>query len=234
MSDTVVNKSPGAGAAEPQAEPFVPQEMHFAPIFGLIICWTGDMDEGERVIAPLREVAEPVMDMVQPMPYTALQSMLDGGGPYGTRAYMKAEFLPELSDEVIDKLAGHGAARPGPLVQLLLEPMGGAISKTGEGESALGRRDVRWCYHALSLWMEPGQEAEDAHVAWAKELAADVAPETTTGVYLNYTSDEGEDRVRSSYGAEKYARLQALKDEYDPSNLFHLNQNIAPSGTADA
>src|SRR5205807_9009593 len=129
-----------------------------------------------------------------------------------------------LSDAAITKLVKHGGSPPGPLAQLLREPMGGAISKTADDESALGRRDVRWCYHALSLWMEPGQEAEDAHVAWAKELAGDLAPETTTGVYLNFVSDEGEDRVRSSYGAEKYARLQALKDVYDPANLFHLNQ----------
>jgi hypothetical protein len=172
------------------------------------------------------------MDMVQPMPYTALQSMLDAGGQYGTRAYMKAEFFEDLSDEGIAKLVEHGARRPGPLVQLLLEPMGGAIARTGEEESALGRRDVRWCYHALSLWMEPDQETADAHVAWARGLAADLASETTTGVYLNFTSDEGEERVRSAYGPRKYARLVALKDEYDPDNLFRRNQNIKPSNGA--
>jgi hypothetical protein len=210
-------------------EPFVPPEMHFKPILGLVICWTGDHAEGERVIAPIREVAQPMMDMVAPMPYTALQSMLDGGGHPGTNAYMKAEFMNELSDAAIEKLVAHGAARPGPMVQLLLEPMGGAISRKGEDETPLGRRDVRWCYHALSMWMEPGQEAYDAHMAWPRELAADLEPETTDGVYLNYTSDEGEERVRKSYGPEKYDRLVALKDKYDPSNLFHLNQNIKPS-----
>jgi hypothetical protein len=224
----------GAGIAFISAppEPFVPAEMHFKPVVAMIICWTGDHQEGERVIAPIREAAQPVMDMVQPMPYTALQSMLDAGGPYGTRAYMKAEFFEDLSDEAIAKLVEHGARRPGPLVQLLLEPMGGAIAKTGEEESALGRRDVRWCYHALSLWMEPDQQTADAHVAWARGLAADLASETTTGVYLNYTSDEGEDRVRSAYGPGKYARLVALKDEYDPDNLFRRNQNIKPSNGA--
>ena len=115
------------------------------------------------------------------------------------------------------------------MVQLLLEPLGGAIGRVGEDDSALGRRDVRWCYHALSMWMEPGQETEDAHVAWAKELSADLAPHATTGVYLNFTSDGGEERVRSTYGPVKYARLVALKDQYDPDNLFRLNQNIKPS-----
>jgi hypothetical protein len=221
----------GAGVAFVSAppEPFVPPEMHFKPVLGVIICWTGDQEEGERVVAPIREAAQPVMDVVQPMPYVALQSMLDAGGPHGIRAYMKAEFMDELSNEAIEKLVEHGAARPGPMVQLLLEPMGGAIAEVDADEGALGRRDVAWCYHALSLWMEPDQETADAHVSWAKQLSSELAPHTTTGVYLNFTSDEGEDRVRSAFGPEKYARLQALKDEYDPSNLFRLNQNIAPS-----
>jgi FAD/FMN-containing dehydrogenase len=214
-------------------EPFVPEEMHFAPIAGLVICWTGDMEEGERVVAPIREVAQPVMDMVQPIPYTALQSMLDAGGPPGINAYIKAEFLPELNDEVIAKLIRHGASRPGPMAQLLLEPLGGAITRADAKDSALGRRDVAWVYHALSMWMDPSQEAADAHFAWARELAGDLAPHTTTGVYLNFTSDEGEDRVRETYGSERYDRLVALKDRYDPTNLFHLNQNIRPSAHAN-
>src|SRR5439155_599365 len=89
--------------------------------------------------------------------------------------------------------------------QLLLEPMGGAISKMGDDETALGRRDVSWCYHALAMWMEPGEEAEAAHRDWARKLATDLEPETTEGVYLNFTSDEGEERVRKS-GTDSLAR----------------------------
>jgi hypothetical protein len=211
-------------------EPFVPEEMHFAPIVGLVICWTGEHEEGERVVAPIREVAQPVMDMVGPVPYTALQSMLDGGAPHGVRGYMKAEFLGELSDEMIEKFVRHGSSRPGPMTQLLLEPMGGAISRVAANETAIGRRDVLWCYHALALWMDPEESTAEAHIAWARDLSKDLAPHTTPGVYLNYTSDHGEQRVRETYGAERYERLVELKDRYDPTNLFHLNQNIAPSG----
>ena len=221
----------GGGAAFLSAppEPFVPEEMHFAPIFAVIVCWTGDMDAGERAVAPIRQVAQPVMDMVGPMPYTALQSMLDPAWPRGINGYFKAEFLTDLDEQAIEKLTRHGAARPGPMVQLLLEPLGGAMSRIDANDSALGRRDLPWIYHALSLWLEPGQEAADAHVAWARELAADMAPHTAPGVYLNFTSDEGEERVRGTYGPERYARLVALKDRYDPTNAFHLNQNIKPS-----
>ncbi|MFL5779838.1 MAG: FAD-binding oxidoreductase [Thermoleophilaceae bacterium] len=215
-------------------EPFVPQEMHFQPAVGMVICWTGDLEEGERVVAPLREVMQPAVDMVQPMPYAALQSMLDAGGPKGINAYMKAEFMTELDDDAIEKLVSHGNARPGPMTQLLIEPMGGAIGHVSEHETALGRRDVKWCFHALAMWMDDDQDTADAHVAWARELAEDMGPHTTDGVYLNFTSDEGDARVRSTYGPEKYARLVALKDRYDPGNLFRLNQNIRPSGAAVA
>jgi FAD/FMN-containing dehydrogenase len=209
--------------------PVVPEEMHFKPIVGLIVCWTGEREEGERVLEPLREAAQPVMDMVDMIPYTVLQSMLDDGGPYGVKAYMKAEFMPEMSDEVVDKLVAYGGSRPGPMVQLLLEPLGGAIARMSEDETALGRRDVPWCYHALALWMDPDQATADAHVAWAKQLGEDMKPHTTSGAYLNFMSDDAEERVRSTYGPEKYARLVALKDKYDPQNLFRLNANIRPS-----
>jgi hypothetical protein len=234
MEDAPDDLGGAIGFVSAPPEPFVPPEMHFKPICGLILCWTGDHAEGERVIAPIREAAQPVMDMVGPMPYTALQSMLDGGGAKGTRAYMKAEFMDELTDEAIDRFVAHGNDRPGPMTQLLLEPMGGAIGRVPDGGSALGSRDVKWCYHALSMWMEPGREAEDAHVAWARGLAAELEPHTTDGVYLNYTSDEGETRVRQTFGEEGYARLVELKDRYDPGNMFHLNQNVRPSIEAAA
>ena len=236
MNDYMAGAPDDLGAAvafvSAPPEPFVPQEMHFKPVVGIVICWTGEHDEGERVVNAIREVAQPVMDMVQPMPYTALQSMLDAAGPKGIRAYMKAEFMEDLDEAAIEKLVEHGMNRPGPMVQLLIEPMGGAISRVPDGATALGRRDVPWCYHALGMWMEPDAETADAHVAWTRALAEDVEPHTTGGVYLNYTSDVGEDRVRASYGAEKYDRLVALKDRYDPGNLFRLNQNIKPSGRA--
>ena len=232
MEDAPEDLGVGIAFVSAPPEPFVPPEMHFKPITGIVVCWTGSQEEGEKVCAPIREVAQPVMDMVGPIPYAALQSMLDGGGPHGTRGYFKAEFLPELSDDVIAKAVGHGHNRPSPTTQLLFEPMGGAMKNVDDDDSAVGRRDIPWCYHALAMWMEPGQEVEDTHRAWARGLQADLEPHTTTGVYLNFTSDSvDDDRVRKTFGPEKYARLQALKDQYDPQNLFRLNQNIKPSAS---
>jgi FAD/FMN-containing dehydrogenase len=232
MRDAPDDLGVGVAFVSTPPDPNIPPEMHFQPVIGIVVCWSGDQAEGERVVAPIRKVAQPLMDQVGPMPYTALQSMLDDSGPKGTRAYMKAEFLDELTDEAIDVLAKHGASRPGPMVNLLLEPLGGAIGRVGDDETALGRRDVPWCFHALSMWMQPDVDTADAHVKWAHELADDMRPHTTPGVYLNFTSDGGEERVRSTYGPEKYARLVALKDKYDPGNLFRLNQNIRPSADA--
>jgi FAD binding domain/Berberine and berberine like len=231
MADAPEDLGTGVAFVSAPPEPFVPEEMHFKPVVGIVVCWTGSKEEGEKVLAPIREVAQPLMDMVDVMPYVALQSMLDGGGPYGIRGYVKAEFLSELSDDAIATLVQQGSNRPGPMAQLLLEPLGGAIAKTSEEETALGRRDVKWCYHALSMWMDPSQEAADAHVAWAKGLTEALKSYTRDGVYLNFTSEDDDDRVRSTYGP-KYERLQALKAKYDPDNLFHRNANIKPSTAA--
>jgi hypothetical protein len=229
MVDAPEDLGAGIGFISAPPAPHVPEEMHFKPVVGILICWTGSKEEGERVLAPIREVAQPVLDMVGDMPYTVLQSMLDDGGPYGVRGYLKAEFMEEMTDEAIDTLVAHGASRPGPMIQLLLEPLGGAIAKVDEDDTAISRRDVAWCYHALSMWMDPSQEAEDAHIQWVRDLTESMKPHTTNGVYLNFTSEDDDDRVRGTYSPEKYARLVALKDKYDPQNLFRLNANIKPS-----
>ena len=212
--------------------PFVPEAARGKPVVGIVICWTGEHEEGERVVAPLREAAQPVVDLVGPMPYAALQSMLDEGGPHGTRAYMKAEFLEELTDEVIEKLMSHG-----------LRP---ARAHGADPDRADGRRDrarrrggdrARPARRAVVL---PRARAVAGARAGGRRRAHRVGArpcrgpraDTTSGVYLNYTSDEGTERVRSSYGTERDERLVELKDRYDPANLFALNQNIRPSTPA--
>jgi len=163
------------------------------------------------------------------MPYTALQMILDDAFPPNARAYFKAEFMDELTDEAIDDIIETAAEPTSPMSQVLLEPMGGAMLDTPESETALAVRNVKWCYHALSMWMDPSQEAADAHVGWAKGLKEAIKPHTRDGVYLNFTSEDDDERVRSTYGP-KYDRLQELKAKYDPQNVFHNNSNIKPAG----
>src|SRR5204863_819305 len=108
-------------------EDFVPPEAHGAPMVGIVICWTGSHEEGERVVKPIREVAQPIMDMVGPIPYTALQSTLDGGGPKGTRGYMKAELMDEMTDEAIEVMTDFSGRLPGPMAHMLVESLGSTI-----------------------------------------------------------------------------------------------------------
>jgi FAD/FMN-containing dehydrogenase len=209
-------------------EPFVPEEARGQPAVGAVICWTGDIEEGEKVIKPLRDLG-PVLDIVGPIPYAqGVQRLIEPGNPAGLQNYWKADFIDELTDEAIDALVGEINKAASPMTQLILEPLGGALARVDEDAMALGNRQAAFAYHCIAMWDDPAED--DVHVGWAKDLGNAMERFAVPGVYLNYTSDqENPERVRSTYGA-KYERLVALKDKYDPDNVFCLNPNIKPSG----
>ena len=213
----------------PPHEP-VPPEVQGKPMLGVIVAYFGDLADAEEALRPMVEFGPPAMAMVDDMPYTALQMMLNDAFPESAHVYFKAEFMSEFSDEAIDDAIELTAEPSSPMSQLLFEPMGGAIEDMAPDETALVVRDVKWCYHALTVWM-PEMGPDEAHVAYTKNIAERMAKYARPGVYLNYVADEGLDRVRSSYGPH-YDRLVALKDRYDPTNLFQINQNIPPSAAA--
>jgi FAD/FMN-containing dehydrogenase len=207
--------------------PFVPEHLQGRPAFGLIICCAGSPEDGDAMVKPFREFA-PDLDMVQPMPYTVAQSLIDEATPHGLHNYWKAENLAELSDAAIDTLIETAQGMTSPLSMLVLEPKGRAISRVGEADSALGGRDAAHTLYAFSMWTDPAES--DTHIAWTRSLMDAMAPFTTPGISLNFTSDQSEDKAKESFGsAEKNRRLVALKDQYDPTNFFRLNQNIRPS-----
>jgi FAD/FMN-containing dehydrogenase len=211
--------------------PEVPAEVHGMPMIGVIAAYFGPTAEGEKALAPLMELAgPPAMVMVQPMPYTALQMLLNDAFPEGAHVYFKAEFLDDWSDEAIDEVVAMTAEPTTPMSQVLFQPMGGAIATVSPNETALPVRDAKWCYHALTVWLPDVMGPDELHVKWTKDLAAAMTKYARPGIYLNFIADEGIERVRSSYG-EHWDRLVALKDHYDPDNLFRLNQNIPPSGS---
>jgi FAD/FMN-containing dehydrogenase len=209
-------------------EEFVPEEARGKPAVGIAVCWTGDMDEGQEVIKPIRDLG-PVLDIVGPVPYAqGVQRLIEPGNPTGLQNYWKADFLDELTDEAIDTLVEHVNRCQTPIATVLLEPLGGALARVDEDAMALGNRQAACAYHCIAIWEDPGES--DIHVGWAKDLAGAMDRFTVPGVYLNYTSDqENPERVRSTYGS-KYERLVALKDKYDPENVFCLNPNIKPGG----
>jgi FAD/FMN-containing dehydrogenase len=208
----------------------VPGPVRGQPVAGLVVSYAGPPEDGEKVLAPLREFGPPAADLVQPMPYVALQRLIDDSNPMGRRHYWAGDFLTALPDEAIEVICRRHLSAASPHSQILVIPGGGAIAGIGEDRMAFGQRQAPFNLHVLSVWQD--RRDDEANIAWARELGTAVKPFTTGRAYLNFIGDEGEGRVRAAFGPQAYARLQALKDRYDPQNLFRLNQNIQPSGFA--
>ena len=207
--------------------PFVPDHLQGRSAVAIIFCCLGDPEDGEAMVKPFRGLA-PDLDMVGPMPYSAVQMLTDEATPHGLHNYWKAENLPELTDTAIDTILDTAAGVTSPLSLVLLEPKGRAISRVGEADSALGGRDAAHTLYCFSMWSDPAEN--DTHIAWTRSLMDAMAPFTIPGVSLNFTSDQQESKAKESFGSsEKIRRLVALKDRYDPTNFFRLNQNIRPS-----
>jgi len=203
-------------------EPFVPAELVGQRAIGLVGCWCGDLDAGAAAVQPMRDLG-PAVDLFGPMPYPALQSMLDAGAPFGLRNYFRTGFLDGLGDAVIDVLIEHGAALPSPMSQIHLHQMGGAVAR---GESAFANRDAAFTYNLISTWIEPGED--DVHISANHAAATALAPLSAGRAYVNFLAGNDTDTVRSAYGPEIYARLARVKREVDPGNLFRVNQNVLP------
>jgi FAD/FMN-containing dehydrogenase len=205
--------------------PFVPSHLQLKPAVGVIVCHVGDPGDGERLVRPFREQA-PDVDLVGPTPYTEVQKLLDPTAPFGQRHYWKVEAVRELTDDAIATLVGETAAMPGPFSLTILEPGGRAIARVSEHTTPISSRAADYRYYAVAIWENPDEDAR--HVEWARRVGEAMEPFSSVGVQLNFVPDEGLDRLRSTFGTEKYARLVALKRRYDPDNVFRLNQNIDP------
>lgn len=211
-------------------EQFVPEEARGQPAAGLLMVYVGDPREGERVLTPLVEWGEPWLKMVQPMPYTAVQQMVDPGHPWGISEYAKADYLAELPDEAIDAMVDKVAQVRSPFTAVHLCPLGGAFARADRSTMALEAPNVAWYYMCEALWMDPAQAEHET--GWARALMQTMRPWTVGKALPNFISkDEGHDRLRASYGDEKFEQLVALKDKFDPHNVFSLNQNVPPSMT---
>ncbi len=210
--------------------PFLPEEWHGKKLVALIGCYSGDPEEGEKAMRPLRELGDPVADLVGPMPYVQMQGLIDALYPHGTQAYMKAGYLRELDDHAVETVVRYHQNATSPASEIHIQHFGGAVARVDEDETAYGDRLAPFVFNIVALTHEP--EGLDSHVEWAQRLYGEIEPSLTGGAYINFLSAEGRERVQAAYGAEKFARLRALKDRYDPTNLFRLNQNIPPSDAA--
>ncbi len=208
--------------------PFVPGELRKKLSLGIFCCYAGDPDRGEAVLASLRRIGPPLADLVRPTPYVDIQQSIDALNPPGRLNYWRSENLSELPDEAIDTLTHYARNVTSPFSYVTLEPKGGAIARVDADDTALSVRDMAYAYYALAVWEDPSDD--DRHIAWVREFAQAMSPYTMPGMLLNFVMDEGEQRIRSTYGQRQYDRLVALKDKYDLTNIFRHNQNIPPSG----
>ncbi len=201
------------------------------PVVGIVVCHSGALAEGERVVKPLMTFGPRIIDQIGPIPYTAAQQLIDGFYPPGLQNYWKSSFLRTISDEAMDAIVAYCAKRPSPICHGLIEhQLGDAVRRVDRDATAFGYRDVEYSFVSLGVCADAA-EAEKC-TRWAGEFWNAMRPWSTGGVYVNYLGrevDEGAGRIEAAYGPEKYARLVALKNKYDPANLFRLNQNIKPS-----
>jgi FAD/FMN-containing dehydrogenase len=204
---------------------FVPADLHGKLVVAVVSCYAGPIEEGERVLKPLKQFGSPVLDLCEPKPYLQHQAMFDPSFPHGRWYYMRACDVTELSDEVIDLTVEHSMQIRSPLTAFPIWQMGGAVARVPDADSAFTSRGAGHTFNITAT--TEGPEGFDEEREWARGFWAALAPHHM-GVYVNFLMDEGEDRVREAYGAAKYDRLKALKREYDPENLFRLNQNVRP------
>jgi FAD/FMN-containing dehydrogenase len=209
----------------PPQPPF-PLELHGAPVLAIGVAYAGPTDEGMRVVEPLKRFAAPTLDLAGPMPYLALQTMLDASVPHGLHNYNRAEWLDELGDDAIASLVEHVERISSPLSQIILAPMGGAVARIPSEETAFPHRQARNLLWIVSAW-RPDEDAEQ-HLEWAREIGNAIKPHAAGGVYVNALGDEPADRVRSAYGSN-WQRLTEIKRRYDPDNVFRHNANIQPA-----
>ncbi|MDO8615220.1 MAG: FAD-binding oxidoreductase [Dehalococcoidia bacterium] len=208
------------------SEPFVPEEARGKPAVAVVVCYTGKPEAGEQAMKPILDL-NPVVRMVTPMPYVAVQSLLEPGNPPGLRNYWKADMYPELPDAAIDALVEAAANPPSPLTAVIVQPIGGAVHRVADDATAIGWRSAKWALHVLGMW--PDASEDERNIAWVRNIASVMQPWRQTGTYLNYLMDEGDQRVRESFGSH-YQTMVDLKNKYDPTNFFRMNQNIAPTG----
>ena len=199
------------------------------PVAAIHVCYAGALEAGEKILKPLRAFGPPLADAVRIMPYVELQSMLDSGAPPGLQNFWKSTYLKGLSDEAIEVLAGYSEAITSPLSQVHLQHLEGAVRRVAEDDMAFSYRDASCVLNIVTKWENTLES--DKHIQWTRDFEAAMRPFSTGGVYVNFLGEEGEDRVKAAYGPAKYDKLVTLKNRYDPTNFFHLNQNIKPTGT---
>lgn len=205
--------------------PIFPEELHLKKMCGLVWCNVGDRGKAEKAVDIFRNFKKPALDYVGPIPFSGLQGLFDALFPPGLQWYWKADFVKELSDEAIKLNVKHGNKMPTPQSTTHLYPINGAVHKRKGDDSAFNYRDANWAQ--VIVGVDPDPANNEKLSTWAREYWEALHPFSAGGAYVNFMMEEGQERVKSSYG-NNYARLAKIKTKYDPHNFFRVNQNIQP------
>ena len=206
--------------------PFIPEDRHGDPLALMVTCWAGDLDQGERVLRPFRDLAPVVAEMVGPMPYPALNSAFDALYPSGLRHYWKANFVSDLTDDAIAAHVEHGSRVPELTSTMHIYPINGACHRVAPESTAFAYRDASFATVIAGMW--PDAKDDEANIAWVRDYYEATAPHSEEGGYINFMAEDDQSRIRANYRGN-YDRLAEIKRRYDPGNLFRHNQNIAPA-----
>ena len=209
----------------PPGPPF-PEHLHNKKMCGIVWAYSGNVKKGPSVFKPIRKFKAPALDLVGPIPNPVLNSMFDPLYPSGLQWYWKADFVRELSDEAIALHAEHGAKMPTMLSTMHMYPIDGAAGRVKSDATAWAYRDAKWS--SVIVGVDPDPAKRDQITTWARDYWAALHPHSAGGAYVNFMMDEGEERVKATYG-KNFAKLQKVKKKYDPQNVFRSNQNIKPS-----
>ena len=209
----------------PPAAPF-PEHLHLKKMCGIVWACTAPLAKAEETFKPIRAFKTPALDFVGPLPQPALQSMFDAIYPPGLQWYWRADFVNELSDQAIEQHVRFANALPSMHSTMHLYPINGAASRVGKSDTAWSFRDATWAQ--VMVGVDPDPANKEKIISWTKNYYDALHPYSAGGAYVNFMMDEGEERVKATYG-DNYERLVAIKNKYDPQNLFRVNQNIRPS-----
>jgi FAD/FMN-containing dehydrogenase len=206
--------------------PFIPPEKHGKTFCLIVACWTGPLEQGEKMLEPIRKAGPVAAELVTPMPFPALNSAFDPLLPPGLQHYWKACFTPSLTSAAIDAHLEHGPKVPVVNATMHIYPINGACHRVAPDATAFAYRDAQFATVIAGMWPDPADNAKNTQ--WVKGYYAALQPHSAAGGYVNFMAGDDQGRIRDNYKAN-YDRLAAAKKRYDPGNLFHMNQNIKPA-----
>ena len=208
------------------AAPWIDKAYHGKPVVAMFVCYTGKVEEGEKLLAPLKQFKKPVGDILQPRTYVSQQSILDATQPKGRRYYWKSEYLAGLTPDLLKGCIKAGETLKSPHSAMILFPMGGAIGQHSNGHSAVGNRNANYVFNVTASWEKPEDDA--ANIEWARASWNELKRFSTGGTFINFLNDEETgDRIQAAYGSN-YERLARVKAAWDPQNMFRSNKNVQP------